>query len=77
MYELFAAKKDGSKDDGLPALENNQLILKTQIKRFYLAPLYKLDSLSIPIETKDTISSIKSEINVNSVCGKENIEQKK
>jgi len=46
---LFAARKDGSKDDGLPALENNQLIVKTQIKRFYLSPQYKIDSLSVPV----------------------------
>jgi len=42
QYELFAARKDGARDDGLPALEGNHYIVKTLIKRFYLAPLFKL-----------------------------------
>jgi len=37
-YELFAAKKDGSKNFGLPALDPAQYVTKTQIKRFFLMP---------------------------------------
>lgn len=37
-YELFAAKKDGSKNLGLPALDPAQYVTKTQIKRFFLMP---------------------------------------
>lgn len=58
--ELFAARKDGARDDGLPALEGNHEIVKTSIKRFYLAPILKLGSICNPVETKDTFSSIKS-----------------
>lgn len=74
QYELFAARKDGTRDDGLPSLENNQLISKTQIKRFILFPLYKIDYIHIPIETKDTISSIKSNMNIYSTKSKEIID---
>lgn len=52
QYELFPARKNGIRDDGLPSLETNQNIAKTQIKRFLLAPLYKNEIFLNHMETK-------------------------
>lgn len=70
-FELFAARKDGARDDGLPSLDGNHCVGKTFIKRFFLAPTFKAQSMLNAVETKDTLSSIQSEFQVNGGCGRE------
>lgn len=63
-FELFAARKDGTRDDGLPALDGTQPVQRTFIKRFCILPIAKVQSLGGSVETKDSASFIKTEIHV-------------
>ena len=58
-YELYAAKKNGKRQSDFPAIEGEQFLTNTGIHRFHLKPLKKVSSSS---ETKESLSTIKSQI---------------
>lgn len=58
-YELYGAKKNGKKKGDLPSIEHQQILCQTNLKRFYLQPLYPLSN---PRTLKNSPSSLQSEI---------------
>lgn len=70
QYELLAAKKNGRRKSDLPSIEYHHELSKTGFKRFLLSPLYKLST----VETKDSLTSIKSEIMMNGKKSKESFD---
>lgn len=60
LYQLYAARKGGRRESDLPAMQAEQLISKTKIKKFHLVYFGKILK---GLETKQSISVIKSDFN--------------